>query len=162
MREHRGLRFVLALSVMILLAPGCKDASTDTSGASGIAAGQEAVEGPAPIVWRGDHDAALAEAAKAGKWTIIDFAADWCAPCKRLDKETFSDPAVIAALEAYVTVRVDGTESVDDVAKEMDRHGVETYPTVVFVSPDGTTLTTPRVEDFMGPKALLSLLKEVK
>lgn len=114
------------------------------------------------IVWEQKHDETLAAAKEAGKPAIIDFTATWCAPCQQLEKETFSDPEVIAALQRFATVRVDGSGDMELVEPYMERHGVEAFPTLVFVDSKGNTLTDPRVTDFVPPKALLTMLEKVK
>ena len=50
------------------------------------------------------------ESAKAnGKPVIIDFYADWCIPCKELDKFTFTNKEVIDQFKNFVTLKADLT-----------------------------------------------------
>jgi len=38
---------------------------------------------------------------------LIKFEAQWCAWCKKLDREVFAQPQIIKALEHYVCIKVD-------------------------------------------------------
>ncbi|MBU1228260.1 MAG: thioredoxin family protein, partial [Actinobacteria bacterium] len=80
----------------------------------------------------------LAAAAESGRLVLIDFHADWCKYCKKMDKETFADPGVIRLIEEYfVPVSVD-TEKEREPAR---RFGVRSLPTIWFLESDGTPLT---------------------
>ena len=59
------------------------------------------------IPWRGDWDAARAEADRSGKPLFAYFSADWCGPCEGLKSTLWADPRVEAALRDYVPVKVD-------------------------------------------------------
>ena len=78
-------------------------------------------------------DEALAQARKENKPVVIDFFAEWCAPCQRMEKTTFKDEKVKALLERCVLIRVD-TDQHPDIAKRM---AVEGLPDSRFVLADG-------------------------
>ncbi len=104
-------------------------------GTGGGAAGAEQ-----HVVWGADEAAALAQAKAENKPVIIDFTADWCAACKELEHLTYSDAAVIAASDEFVTLMIDCTSDSDPtVAALLDKYGVSGLPTVKFLAPDGTT-----------------------
>ena len=81
-------------------------------------------------------DEALAQAQKESKPIVLDFFAEWCAPCQRMEKATFKDERVRALLERCVFVRVD-TDKYPDIAKRMV---VEGLPDIRFALPDGTVI----------------------
>ena len=49
---------------------------------------------------------ALNRARASGKYVFIDFYAEWCAPCKILDR-TFPDSRVQEALKGFIFLKVD-------------------------------------------------------
>lgn len=82
-------------------------------------------------------DAASKKAAQTGKIVLVDFYTAWCAPCRLLDKRTWTDAGVIKLLEERtVALRIDA-EKETDLAK---RYKIEAYPSVLLIKPDGTEL----------------------
>lgn len=101
-------------------------------------------------------DAALAEAAAAGKPVVIDFFADWCLPCKELEKFTFTDAEVRKALENWVLLKADLTKTASpEVSSLRTKWNIQGVPTMVFLGPDGKE-SKPRVVQFEKPAAFLS------
>ena len=104
---------------------------------------------------------ALARAKKENKPLVIDFYADWCAPCLKMLKTTIPDPKVTTLLEKCVFLKVD-TDKHPELAKSF---GVVGLPDIRFLAPDGTEMK--RLRDYMGAesfadelKALLASLKQ--
>lgn len=81
---------------------------------------REAAEAPAsdeaqPVAWVevdtfADLAGVAARARAAGKGLMLDVRADWCVPCKDLERNTFTDAAVREALHArFIAARLDVT-----------------------------------------------------
>ncbi len=97
-----------------------------------VAAQQDQVESG----WLTSLDAALATAAETRQPVFIDFWASWCKNCLKMDKTTFKDPAVVAALESFVRVKVQAEDVSDPETKAMlDRFDAIGLPTYVVVLP---------------------------
>lgn len=91
---------------------------------------------------------------------LLDFYADWCIPCRELDRFTFSDARVIEATKALVMVKVDLTESGSPEVEELRRQfGVTGVPELVFLDEQGNEIKEARVIGYLGPDDFLSHLK---
>ena len=82
-----------------------------------------------------------------------DFMASWCVPCKRMEKETFTDPTVAKLLEQVVFLKVD-TDEHEGLARHF---GVEGLPDVRFLNPDGTALHS--LNDFQDAEQFSEALR---
>ena len=84
-----------------------------------------------------DVDARIAEAAQAGRWTLIDVYADWCVSCHVIERDVFGHPEVATRLASMQVLRPDVTAH-DAVDQALLRHwGVLGPPTLILVGPDG-------------------------
>ena len=68
--------------------------------AAGIASAQETAGAAAEI------NAALKESAATGRPVLLDFTAAWCKNCKAMELSTFQDPAVKAAMDGMIFLKV--------------------------------------------------------
>jgi len=100
-------------------------------------------------------DEALAQAQRERKPVVLDFYAEWCAPCMRMEKNTFKDERVKALLDRCVFVRVD-TDKQPDIAKRM---GVEGLPDIRFALPDGRVIK--QLRSFQDAESFNSELEEL-
>ena len=104
-----------------------------------------------------DLEAALEEAGERGTMVMVDFKTDWCTWCKRLDRDTFSDPEVITELEELVALQLDAEkEGVDAVEK----YGIRSFPTIVFLDAAGHEVD--RILGYMPPDAFLAEVQRIR
>jgi len=119
---------------------------------------EKASRGPAVLsVPRGFAllDGTLTQAQKESKPIVLDFFAEWCTPCLRMEKTTFKDEKVRALLERCVFVRVD-TDKHPEIAKRM---AVEGLPDIRFALPDGSVIK--QLRSFQDAESFSSELEEL-
>jgi thiol:disulfide interchange protein DsbD len=115
------------------------------------------------IVWEPYSAANLQQAAAAHRPVMIDFTADWCGPCRKMQRTTFRDPRVIDKTNQVAMVRADLTrESSPEVEKIRKDYGIWGVPTILFLGPDGREHTELRQVEYIGADQLLGLLEKSK
>ncbi len=106
---------------------------------------------------------AIARARADGRPVVIDFFADWCLPCKELDRNTFSDARVLEETERFVLLKADLTSFESQPVRDLrERFEVIGVPTIVFIDGRGTELRDLRLYGFEGPDAFLQRLRKVR
>jgi thiol:disulfide interchange protein DsbD len=106
-----------------------------------------------------DLQARVAAAKAAGKTVMLDFYADWCVSCKEMEKYTFTDPAVQAALDNTVLLRADVTKN-DELDQALMKHfGIFGPPTIAFYDATGTEQRNYRVVGYMKAGEFADLLR---
>jgi thioredoxin:protein disulfide reductase len=105
------------------------------------------IKGPAGL------QQAVADARAQGRPVMLDFYADWCVACKEMEKYTFSDAAVQAALKRAVLLQADvtGNDAQDRaLLKSLELFGP---PAILFYTPEGQERRAFRVVGFMPAEA---------
>lgn len=121
-----------------------------------------------------DHDfwvsleTAERQALDEGKYIVLDIYTEWCGYCRRMNRETYADQRVNEALDRFFyPVRIDAESSENvtfqgstyemrDLAVEF---GVRSYPTTVFISPDGEVIAAQT--GFIEPETFHRMLSFV-
>ncbi|MEM7253263.1 MAG: protein-disulfide reductase DsbD, partial [Pseudomonadota bacterium] len=94
--------------------------------------------------------AALQDAASSGRPVLLDYYADWCVSCKEMEKYTFPDARVRAALQDAILLQTDVTDYDDRdkaLLKQFDLYGP---PAILFFSATGEEHPEFRVVGFMN------------
>jgi thioredoxin:protein disulfide reductase len=114
----------------------------------------------APIGWRGEKEG-VAAARKLARPTLIYFSADWCMPCREMERVTLADARVVRALERFVPVRVDCTDpDATDAGAIMKRYKVEALPHLILL--DGKGRLQRRIDRFISADELAAILEKVR
>ena len=103
-----------------------------------------------------DLDREIAQATVQGRGVMVDFSADWCTSCREMERYTFTDAAVQAALSTTVLLRANVTQNDADDQALLRRFGIFGPPTIAFYGADGQERTQYRVVGYMKAQAFAS------
>ena len=167
-RLWKGLGLVMLIYGIILIlgaSTGARDPlnplrnitrTVSVSGNSEPAAAQPAFRRIKSIA---DLEAALQESSTLGKPAMLDFYADWCTYCVKMEDYTFSDDRVRQALAGITLLQADVTAS-DTVDLALLNHfSLFAPPAILFFDPDGQERRNYRLVGFMDADDFLGHLE---
>ena len=96
-----------------------------------------------------DLERELREAGAAGRTVMLDFYADWCVDCKRMERYTFPEADVQAALDGKVLLKADVTANDAADRELMNRFGIYGPPAILFFGTGGDELRAYRLFGYM-------------
>jgi thiol:disulfide interchange protein len=95
-----------------------------------------------------------------GKPLLINFIANWCGYCQKMDRTTWKHPEVVRRSGDLVAVRVDAEEGRQRdgfVGRELaQRYQVQGFPTLVVIDADGNVIA--RSSGYQDPRQFLGWL----
>ena len=112
--------------------------------------------------WGDNLDLALNQASDSNKIIMIDFMAQWCPPCKKMDQETFSNESVIKKLNEFILLKID-VDKQQDVAKKYNgnarKYGGMGIPNILFLDKEKNIVH--RIVGFHDADQLISVMDSV-
>jgi len=108
-----------------------------------------------------DLEQSLSQAGAAGTQTMMDFYADWCVECKRMERNTFPDPGVQELLDRFQLLQADVTSN-DDLDRElMRRFDIIGPPAILFFDRQGREMKPYRLVGYFTPEDFAGHLERV-
>lgn len=93
---------------------------------------------------------------------ILYFSASWCIPCLELDRRTFTDPEVIAALSKIPAYKSDLTNYESESSQKLrKRYEIAGVPTLLFIDAEGNERKDLRVVGFVDGETFLETVKSL-
>jgi thiol:disulfide interchange protein DsbD len=111
------------------------------------------------IAWAPLDHTPLAGAA-LDKPMLIDFAAEWCIPCREMDRTTYVHPEVLREAERFRMVKADITQENEATTRVVERFQVRGVPTIILFSRTGDERR--RFVGYVGVDEMLEAMRQVE
>ena len=164
----KGLGVAMLIYGIILLlgaATGARDPFDPlrklTAGAGLTASGEHASQHLAfnRIKSIDDFNAAVQESTRQGKPVMLDFYADWCTYCIKMEDYTFSDNRVQQALDNVTLLQADVTANDATDMALLNHFKLFAPPAILFFGPNGEERRSYRLVGYMNADDFLEHLK---
>jgi thiol:disulfide interchange protein DsbD len=113
------------------------------------------------VIWEPYDEFAVTRAAEEDRLLILDFSADWCEPCRSLEKNVFKASEVVSLSHHFVTMKVDLTHRRKDQEIILRKYQIRGVPTVLFFDRDGREREDLRVEKDVEKRVFIERMKKI-
>ena len=104
-----------------------------------------------------NYDEGLQKALSEKKPILINFYANWCYYCKKMDGNTFTNASVVEYLtENFIAIKV----NTDEKQKLASKYKVRGLPTTWFLQYDATPIHP--FSGYMPPDRFMEILKDIR
>ena len=108
-----------------------------------------------------DLQAAVADANQNGRPAMLDFYADWCVECVRMERNTFSEPEIQDLFGQIKPLQADVTPNDEIDQALMTRYGIIGPPAILFFDRQGREMKAYRLVGYFEPEAFAGHLRKV-
>jgi len=136
-RLMKGLGILLLLTGAALLAGALSGSRNPWQPLAGLFGNQQNTPNPLPFERVSSLPELETRLQKANKAVMLDFYADWCADCQRIERETFADAKVRAKLSGFLLLKADITASSDADRQLLAHFGLYGPPALLFFDTRG-------------------------
>jgi thiol:disulfide interchange protein DsbD len=107
-----------------------------------------------------DLETQLQRASSSSRPVMLDFYADWCIECKRMEATTFTDPMVHTALQKVILLQADVTAN-DEQDKALLKHfGIYGPPAIMFFNIEGEERSAYRLYGYFKSQEFIDHVRE--
>ncbi len=99
-----------------------------------------------------DLEAAVTRANQSGKPAMLDFYADWCVECVRMERNTFGEPEIQTLFEQIQPLQADVTENDDTDQALMQKYDIIGPPAILFFDRQGREMRDYRLVGYFDPE----------
>lgn len=99
--------------------------------------------------------------AAKGKPVLLDFYADWCVDCVRMENTTFQNPQVKQALSRFTLLRADVTDNTDAQRALLHQFQLVGPPALIFFDPQGQEMRSLRLVGYKDSSDFLKHLRGI-
>jgi thiol:disulfide interchange protein DsbD len=103
-----------------------------------------------------DVEREVAAASARNQPVFLDFYADWCVDCVRMERTTFQDPRVIQAMSQVTLLKADVTANTAEHRDLMRAYNLFGPPAMIFFDAAGQELRNRRVVGYLSAERFLA------
>jgi len=104
---------------------------------------------------------AVRQANEQGKGAMLDYYADWCVECLRMERNTFHEPGVQAVLSRLQPLQADVTANDSTDQELMRAYGIIGPPAILFFDRKGKEMKAWRLVGYFTPEEFTEHLNSV-
>lgn len=105
-------------------------------------------------------DAMLTQARRRSVPALLEFYADWCIPCRKMEAITYAAPMVRGALADTLLLRADVSANLPADAALLSRFALSGPPAILFFDRRGQERIGSRVIGFVGAAAFAARIRD--
>lgn len=105
-------------------------------------------------------NSAIDAADARGRLAFVHFTADWCISCRQLEREVYTDPAVIEQLSGFERIAVDVTDTNEQSRELLNRYQLFGPPSLLFFH-NGQEVREARIQGDINATDFTQHLREL-